>query len=1413
MNNKKEILRRYNRLSLQKPSDAWMLEKVLNDNFCGLIEEAIDVALEGDGGPIGRILGKLADENIDIDSANLIDEKIPYWGSSSLMPLKLIITRKKLKKFNKSEEFDDRIEYINMLRSYSTYLHELGYVEESTDESELAASLAYKLYQEKQNNNTRQIFASALITLYLRRRGTPRFCEFKEKYDFIISTKNPTGIIDNGWICIDEAIRLFRNTEDKKALSIALINYSDYLLSLNEYEAGLKAARESLTLIENETESDDHHRIIGCYRALMRTLTACGNYEEAIMYGELLLDSYENLAEDFPDIYFDKLAKFHYMYAETLRKSGYNEKALDLANKSCKEYRSLEKWRHDYIHDLVLALSVLSDCYNDLNDWENTIKTRKEVIDIYYSLQKSDKTLWLDELAKNTFMLADAQIKANQISEAKDSSHRLILLYKHRSEFIINHRFDYLSILFWCITSFLQNNEKDYALELMKLEANFIEYFLPIIKYDEKGQSYKILLYIIEMLTRFDEIEKSFDLCKLLLNFASNEFKKCKKEADNYFETLMLITNIAICSGNFTDAQIFAQEGAENILLFDNEMQKKYGFWELLTNATNNIKKPNFEWKTKINDSYTKTNTLLSLAFSYEQQGEYNNALKKYDEALLEPIAKNNIEGLVWHNKANILYYNLDCKKEAEKAYCKSLHCFLNDVIGPKIYNGIVRFFLKEGRWHEALYCVNFGIEKYSDELNLNIAKAETLYWLNRYAESFNMASELLTNNPDNSSIQQIYSRSLFHIKEMEKLLINAENKLKNNQKDLESWHSKLVALLNLGYAETAFQTSSIAISINSSWAQIYAMRACGWLSIGNFNEATIECYKALKIDPNNMSAKYFYDESLKIKKLKNLLLKLLSIDEGLYLLNLGERKFGREAIKIVILLGGFATALEFAKIILNIKTDMSVENFIQEINKKREKESLSNFAKLFADKFPSGYEKNIVATFEIIWDVTSPKAKSILKTMSVIAPIYVPFRLLNNMIKNASNVQIENAIHELHKSLSLIELNGNGAKIHRLISEFVKMIKIENASIIHKSLSAINELIDDNFGNMESFEIEKIVIHAETLLDYNLSEIKQVIKVSTYICNYYKINNQKLKAIKIIKRLLYLIFKLCQSGQFLEAINFYKQALFISKNIGDRESEIQILGNIGLSFRNIGQTEKAIEYIKKAIDISEKIKNKQNQAKLLGELGITYTMEGKIIEAIEYFIKAFNIFHQIGDKPSEGNQLCNIGNAYNDLGQFKKAIEYYEQSLAIYMKINDYINEWTILSNIGAGYHSLGQSKEAIECYEKALNVSLQDGNKYRIGYSLGHIGIVYHSVGQDSKAIEYYEQALTISKEIEDRQNEATWLFNMGNVYRNLNITDKAIQYLKESLSIVEGSNSFIETEARKQIKELRICIADGS
>jgi len=227
-----------------------------------------------------------------------------------------------------------------------------------------------------------------------------------------------------------------------------------------------------------------------------------------------------------------------------------------------------------------------------------------------------------------------------------------------------------------------------------------------------------------------------------------------------------------------------------------------------------------------------------------------------------------------------------------------------------------------------------------------------------------------------------------------------------------------------------------------------------------------------------------------------SLTLDFLDAAEGLELLNSGARRFGDDAKALVEMLGGLPLALELARHFLNLRTELTIAQVVEEIKQLGEMQALQIFAEKYGNDLPSGHTKEVAATFQLSWQLASPLARDILQALACLAPTAVPRRILRSVVQTKATGALSDlfadALSELATRLSLVELDeALDPRLHRLIAGFVRSLAAEDLPYEKVTEAVLTEMTrsSDDFDTASFRELEKVLPHAEHLL--NLPEIK----------------------------------------------------------------------------------------------------------------------------------------------------------------------------------------------------------------------------------------------------------------------------------------------------------------------------------
>lgn len=262
--------------------------------------------------------------------------------------------------------------------------------------------------------------------------------------------------------------------------------------------------------------------------------------------------------------------------------------------------------------------------------------------------------------------------------------------------------------------------------------------------------------------------------------------------------------------------------------------------------------------------------------------------------------------------------------------------------------------------------------------------------------------------------------------------------------------------------------------------------------------------------------------------------------------------------------------------------------------------------------------------------------------------------------------------------------------------------------------------------------------------------------------------------------------------GDARKAIEFYKQALVIGQEIGDRHGEGAGLCNLGGAYLDLGDARKAIEFIEQALVIAREIGDRHMECIALGGLGRSHFFLSEAQTAIELHERQLYILGETGDRREEGNALGNLGLAHSSLGDTAKAIDFYQRQLVIVREIGDRFGEGHALGNLGNAYLTLREQRKAIEFHMQRLALAREICDRRGEGNALGNLGNTYLSFGEARKAIQFLEDQLNVACEIGDQRGEGTALFNSAQALNLLGDRAQAIFRCRAALQVLQAIES---------------------
>ncbi len=462
---------------------------------------------------------------------------------------------------------------------------------------------------------------------------------------------------------------------------------------------------------------------------------------------------------------------------------------------------------------------------------------------------------------------------------------------------------------------------------------------------------------------------------------------------------------------------------------------------------------------------------------------------------------------------------------------------------------------------------------------------------------------------------------------------------------------------------------------------------------------------------------------------------------EALELLNSGEKDFDHEAYQHMDALGGLPLALELARDVLNQEAALTIEDLLQKIKKAEETTTVRNFADKYADQLPMGCSKQIAAMFKVSWDFAPSTAKEVLQSLSFLASVPAPRRLLGKILAipadSADQDPLDEAIDVLENKLSLVKLDkDNDPWAHRIISAFVRETTDAPANLcvsVCKAVAEEMERVNEECDILSYERLEKILPHAELLTCSEAKQAEQAIDLTNCLC------------VEFWKR-----------GRFRVAEKHGRKAVNISKKYlkPGHPKTATSQSNLAAVLRDLGELKNARDLLRTALEADKQCFEHGHPILAIRQSVLALVLQdlGELEEARDLLRKALEADEKFFE-PGHSNIITrqsNLAAVLHDLGELEEArdllrmaLEAAEKNLAPgHPKIA--ISQ----SNLAAVLHDLGELEEALDLLRKALEADEKN-------YASGHPKI---ALSQSNLS-----EVLKVLGEIEEAKDLA------GQAYRN--------------------------------------------
>lgn len=268
------------------------------------------------------------------------------------------------------------------------------------------------------------------------------------------------------------------------------------------------------------------------------------------------------------------------------------------------------------------------------------------------------------------------------------------------------------------------------------------------------------------------------------------------------------------------------------------------------------------------------------------------------------------------------------------------------------------------------------------------------------------------------------------------------------------------------------------------------------------------------------------------------------------------------------------------------------------------------------------------------------------------------------------------------------------------------------------------------------------------------------------------------------------------ESGEPLQALDFFQRAIALDKEINPGASVAETLEEIGGLYAMMGRCDLAFVHLNEALaeltmpssTTSEPSLNKRTEGRIVNRIGNCYRDLGDLGAAIEFYNRALALRQEAGDQRGVAYTLDNLGDAYRRRGSVELAIETHTKSAASHRDRGDLLGYTASLVALGNDHVALGDYDAAISISEQALASAKENGYGGHEARSHRLTGDAYVGRNDVERAARHYDQALAAFRRTNNQAGELETLSAKALMYSETGDSSRAVATTQTALRFAE-------------------------
>ena len=207
-----------------------------------------------------------------------------------------------------------------------------------------------------------------------------------------------------------------------------------------------------------------------------------------------------------------------------------------------------------------------------------------------------------------------------------------------------------------------------------------------------------------------------------------------------------------------------------------------------------------------------------------------------------------------------------------------------------------------------------------------------------------------------------------------------------------------------------------------------------------------------------------------------------------------------------------------------------------------------------------------------------------------------------------------------------------------------------------------------------------------------------------------------------------------------------------------------------------------------------------RDRAYCLGNLGLVYRRLGETDLGIQYYEQALALAREKNFIDIQIRMLTNLGETYVDLKQYVEAQKLLAEAVGLADKNNDLFRKCSVLASLGKLYYVKEDYLQALTIQTEAKQIAKEQKRQDQEARSLHSLGLVYEKMGNSQAAIQHFQEAIQVSRQI--GASRVIWLAhsNLAALYRSRGRLAEAEQHYRLAIRELETTRQKLKEDGDK-------------